>query len=886
MLSTASTTAGAQTAAAATPRCTTAGLEVWLGVGGGGGQAGSIAYPMELTNVSGHACQLFGFPGVSAEVAGHQVGSAARRNHAAPERTVTWRAGATAHTVLQIADVSAFAASTCKPVTADGLPCLRARRRQGVPDPVPLPGLLGEGAEVPLGAGRCSRGSGFRGTRKARRRAVELRNRLPDTQPTRYPHHVAICTRCGQENPGGARFCNACAAPLGGMERGEERKLATMLFADLAGSTELGSRLDPERLRSLLQRYFAAVAACIDSWGGTVEKYIGDAVLAVFGVPVAREHDAERAVRAALEILQQLEELNPSFERHYGVTLRVRIGLNTGEVIAPASDDPSQTLVAGDAVNVAARLEQAARPGTVLVGRRTYAATRRAFRFEGPIALRLKGKGGTVDGYRVLGREAGMEGMRAPVGLTTGMVGRGREIDALMTRLGEAAAAKQVRTVFVRGPAGIGKSRLVQELVDRTVRLESTPTVYGGRCLAAGRGITYWALGEILRSAFGIALDDPPEVAGDKLRDGVREALTHLATTDDEVQLMMCALAATASLSLPESPLERMEPQEVGEHIARAWPRLVTALAARGPLVLVFEDIHWADDRLMAMLHTLAVRAHGPVLLVATARPDGPDVLALSDRIPGAATIRLDSLSEAESGELITGLLSGAELSSGLRGQILGRAEGNPLFLEELVGRLIDEGALVREADRWVAVPGARLAVLPDTVHAVLSARLDWLPRGREAGDPGGVSGGAVILGGARRASAAAGRREGLPGRARAEGVSQGAAGLELRRAGRVPVQARADPGRGVREPLQSPSRARARGCGGMDDGRRGRPRRGGGGAHCPSLFGCGHRRRRPGVDRRARSAACDRRGGVRCAPLRRDGRSAQVRRAASGGAA
>ena len=479
-----------------------------------------------------------------------------------------------------------------------------------------------------------------------------------------------------------------------------------------------------------------------------------------------------------------------------------------------------------------------------------------------------------------------MEGMRAPVGLTTAMVGRGREIEILMTSLGEAAAARHVRTVFVRGPAGIGKSRLVQELVDRAGRLEPGPAVYRGRCLAAGRGITYWALGEILRSAFGMALDDPSEAAGDKLRDGVREALTHVGATDDEVRLMTYALAATASLSLPESPLERMEPQEVGEHIARAWPRLVTALAARGPLVLVFEDLHWADDRLMEMLHTLAVRTHGPVLLVATARPDGPAVPALSDRIPGAVTIRLDALSEAESGELIAGLLSGAELPSGLRGQILGRAEGNPLFLEELVGRLIDEGALVREADRWVAVPGAGLAVLPDTVHAVLSARLDWLPPDeKRAIQEASVVGRSFWAEPVARALPQVGVRR-LPGRARAEGVSQGAAGVELRRAGRVPVQARADPGRGVREPLQSASRACARGGGGMDDERRGRACRGGGGARCPSLLGRGHRRRRPGVARRARSARRDRRQGVRRAPLRRDGRSAQVRGAACGGAA
>ena len=538
---------------------------------------------------------------------------------------------------------------------------------------------------------------------------------------------MTICTRCGQENPEGARFCNSCAAPLGGMGRAEERKLATMLFADLAGSTELGSRLDPERLRSLLQRYFAAVAASVDTWGGTVEKYIGDAVLAVFGVPAAREDDAERAVRTALEILQRVDELNPEFEHHYGVTLRVRIGVNTGEVIAPASDDASQAIVAGDAVNVAARLEQAARPRSVLVGRRTYAATRHVFRFEGPIALSLKGKHGTIDGYPVLGPEAGMEGMRAPVGLTTVMVGRRGEIDALMTSLGEAVAG-QVRTVLLCGAAGIGKSRLVQELVDRAGRLDPVPTIYRGRCLAAGRGITYWALGEILRSAFGIALDDLPEAAGGKLRAGVHTALMRPGETGGEVRLMTHALAATAGLSLPESPLERMEPQDVGEHIARAWPRLVSALASRGPLVLVFEDLHWADDRLLDMVHTLAVRVRGPVLLLATARPGIPEVSALIDRIPGAVTIQLDALSEAESGELVTGLLSGAELPPGLRGHILGRAEGNPLFIEELVGRLIDEGELVREGDRWAATSGAGVVALPDTVHAVLAARLDRLP--------------------------------------------------------------------------------------------------------------------------------------------------------------
>ena len=207
----------------------------------------------------------------------------------------------------------------------------------------------------------------------------------------------------------------------------------------------------------------------------------------------------------------------PGGDRLYGVTLRVRIGVNTVEVIAPGGEDASQVIVASDAVNVAARLEQAAPPGTVLVGRRTYAATKRAFRFEGPIALRLKGKEGTVDGYRVLAPEAGMEGMRAPIGLATGIVGRGREIDALMTTLDTATAAKQVRTVLVCGSAGIGKSRLVRELGDRVGRLEPGPTVYHGRCLAAGRGIAFWALGEIVKGEAGILESDAAETAARKL---------------------------------------------------------------------------------------------------------------------------------------------------------------------------------------------------------------------------------------------------------------------------------------------------------------------------------------------------------------------------------
>ena len=242
---------------------------------------------------------------------------------------------------------------------------------------------------------------------------------------------MPACPSCGKDNPADFTYCGYCRAPLSDATAwSEERKLATIVFADLTGSVELGERLDPERLRSVLQRYFTAMAAAVDAWGGTIEKYIGDAALAVFGAPIAREDDAERAVRAALEMFERLEELNPELERQHGVSLQIHIGVNTGEVITPAGDEFDQRIVAGDAVNVAARLEQVAEPGTIFVGERTYAATHRSFRFAPPIPLELKGKTGIVQGYRVLGREPGMEGERASTGLTTAMVGRDRELES------------------------------------------------------------------------------------------------------------------------------------------------------------------------------------------------------------------------------------------------------------------------------------------------------------------------------------------------------------------------------------------------------------------------------------------------------------------------
>jgi class 3 adenylate cyclase/tetratricopeptide (TPR) repeat protein len=539
---------------------------------------------------------------------------------------------------------------------------------------------------------------------------------------------VVTCAKCGRESQDGFEFCPSCGASLKPAERAaEERKLVSVLFADVIGSTDLGERLDPERLRSVLEAYFSAMSAAIASWGGTVEKFIGDAVMAVFGAPVVREDDAARALQAALEMLSELEALNREFLPRHGVALRIRIGVNTGEVIAPTGKTPDQTIVTGDAVNIAARLEQAAEPGTVLVGERTYLAARNAFRFGPALALDLKGKSGSITAYPL--QEALPEASRGVPGLFAPMVGRDRELDALASLLEEAIETNRPRLVTVYGPAGIGKSRLVQEFVGLASARFPEATVLKGRCPAVGHGITYWALGEILRAACGIALDDSVEVAGDRLRSSLRRLLSVLGLREEELDQTVFALATTAGISLAGNPLERMEPRAVAEELGRAWPRFAGAYASRGPLVIVMEDLHWAEDRLLEMLERVLARSSGPLVMVATARPEfAQSHPAFAAGREDASSISLRPLTEDQGAQLVDGLLSIAELPSRVRTDILGKAEGNPFFLEEIIRRLIDEGGLVREGDRWRATAAARTTVLPDTVHGLLAARIDGLP--------------------------------------------------------------------------------------------------------------------------------------------------------------
>ena len=541
---------------------------------------------------------------------------------------------------------------------------------------------------------------------------------------------TAVCPTCGAQVGASARFCAACGTPLT-ESAPEERKLATILFADVIGSTDLGEQLDPERLRALLQDYFSAMAAVVDTWGGTIEKYIGDAILAVWGVPAAREDDPVRALHAAREMVTELDLINPDLEHRHGVRLGVRIGVNTGEVLAPVGGQPAgQFLVSGDAVNVASRLEHAAEPGTVLVGDRTWAGARHAFAFDAPVELTIRGKRAPVTA-RALREpiDADADGARGTRPLQAPMLGRDRELSTLLGLLDEVVEDGVPRMVLVTGPAGIGKSRMLREFISAATQRQKELMVLRGRCLATGHGITFWALGEVLRLLCGISLDEATDSAADKLQRRVAGPLAQVGLAPDEIARSLAALAVSANLPLAQNPLRGLGPEEMADEMAHAWPRLLTGLARSQPLALVIEDIHWADEPMLRMLESLATRARGPILLLATARPEFMEAHAGFGTAANVSVVSLRALTEAQGAQLIDDLLGSADLPPSLIEDIQHKADGNPFFLEEIVQRLIDEGAIAATDDgKWRATERVASIQLPDTIYALLAARIDALP--------------------------------------------------------------------------------------------------------------------------------------------------------------
>jgi len=533
------------------------------------------------------------------------------------------------------------------------------------------------------------------------------------------------CPSCGTENPPGAKFCIECGTALGGTAAGtppaddgappEERRKATIIFADLSGYTAVSERLDPERIKSVVGRTLRRLGEEIERYGGTIDKYIGDNVMGVFGAPVAHEDDPERAVRAGLAMQAAMAEINERIASDVGANFALRVGINSGEVLAGRVGD-GYTVI-GDPVNVAARLQAAAEPGTVIVGEITHRLTRKAIEYVELEPLELKGKAERVPAWEAV--RAVVRGRSTRASTATPLVGRHVESERLLALFDQVVSEQRPHLVTVIGQAGVGKSRLLRELTLNVGGRERPPAIRLGSCPAYGAGLAYWALGEIVRGTFEIVDTDDASTAWRKLRDGI-ELLVAGTESEESPERLATALGRPLGIEPPtngagDSELE--DPQQMRERLFSAVRALVEAASRHEPLIFAVEDIHWADEGMLDLIEYLARWGRGQALLICLARDE------LLDRRPGwgggrlnATTLTLDPLGQDHAHELVTALLGEAGASEDLTGQVANRSGGNPLFAEEMVNRILEEGP-------------AQAAALPETVHSVLAARLDSLPR-------------------------------------------------------------------------------------------------------------------------------------------------------------
>ncbi len=478
----------------------------------------------------------------------------------------------------------------------------------------------------------------------------------------------------------------------------ETRKLVTIVFSDLVESTNLADALDTEVLREVLARYFEEMRLVLDAHGGTVEKYIGDAIMAVFGLPAIHEDDALRAVRAAHEMQAALERLNDELERRWGVRLAHRTGVNTGEVVA-GDITSGQRLTTGDAVNVAARLEQAAPPLSVLIGESTFRLVRDSVDVEPVGSLTLKGKPEPMPAYRLLSvKEA--DGRAARNGRP--LVGRERELALLAGELDQAISGGACRLVTVLGGAGLGKSSLTHEFAGA---VEGHARTIGGRCLQYGRGITFWPLIEAVRGAAMINEDDPPDVARSRIA-------ACLPGAEDAVERVASAIGLS-------------ERQFAVEEVFWGVRKLFEGLARERPLIVLFEDIHWGEATFLDLVERVAESLRAPVLILCAARPELDELRPSWGAGANGVRVELKALSNEESAQLLDALLG--SLAGDVRERIVEAAEGNPLYAEQLLSMLVDDGLVRREGDMWVAAGELGKLSLPPTIQALLAARLDLL---------------------------------------------------------------------------------------------------------------------------------------------------------------
>jgi class 3 adenylate cyclase/tetratricopeptide (TPR) repeat protein len=518
------------------------------------------------------------------------------------------------------------------------------------------------------------------------------------------------CPSCGAANEAEDRFCGECGARLEDEAAAPsapeaERRLVSVLFADLVGFTPLSEDRDPEEVRELLSRYFDATRQVVERYGGTVEKFIGDAVMAVWGTPVAREDDPERAVRAALELVEVVGALGAE-------GLALRAGVLTGEAAVTVGAE-GQGMVAGDIVNTASRVQAAARPGNVLVGERTRRASEAAIAYEDAGPHELKGKSERLPLWRAVRVIAARRGERRASSLEAPFVGREGELRLIKDLFHTTGEERRARLVSVVGIAGIGKTRLSWELEKYLDGLVDDVYWHRGRCLAYGEGVAHWALAEMVRMRAGIAEQEEPDSAAAKLRAAVEG---HVLDPDERAWVEP-RLAQLLGLSA-QAPSDRAD-------LFAGWRLFFERLAAESPTVLVFEDLQWADASLLDFIEYLLdwSRNH-PLYVLTLARPE----LAERRATWGAGkrnftSLALESLPDEAMDELLAGLVPG--LPEDLRARIRERAEGVPLYAIETVRMLLDRGLLHRQDERYIAAAEVESLEVPETLHALIAARLD-----------------------------------------------------------------------------------------------------------------------------------------------------------------
>ena len=546
------------------------------------------------------------------------------------------------------------------------------------------------------------------------------------------------CPNCQFDNPKGMKFCGNCGTRLAvALPAQDERRVATVMFGDVSGFTAMSENLDPEDVKEIMNACLSQLAGVVREFDGTVDKFGGDSILAYFGYPVAHEDDPERAVGAALAMQQAMGSFNDELETKRGLRLQMRIGINTGLVLAGqmgSQTSHQESTIMGDTVNTASRLQTLARPGRVTVSESTRRATQHSFEFGAEQHDWVKGKAEQVLHYEVVGirsERASQRGLESR-GLSAPLIGRSREMQELHTAYVQAVSGRTPLLATVWGAAGSGKSRLIAEFCVSLEQSEQPPYILRGRCLPFGQGnTTYWALGEMVKQECGIRDSDPLAEAQGKLIGRLETLLREADGVTDAREAFRIAayIGATIGWNFGDNLLDDLSPASQREERAWAWRRFFSLKAATAPLVVFFEDIHWAEDELLKYIEDLVARSEAiPMLVLCASRPEFREAHPKWGNTCNGVGVDLHPLTVMESVDLVNSLLVIDELPDSVRDLIIERADGNPFYIEEIIRLLIEDKKIEQRDGRWVAVAGiAQSVLIPDNVQYLLSARIDRL---------------------------------------------------------------------------------------------------------------------------------------------------------------